>query len=209
MDKCLHRNIQCSAPYCKWINKSETVINHPIKCILHLIYCAECKTLSNIFVLNHDCKVIQANCTISFNIKYYHKNNHFITRIKMCYFEYIVSIHRSKIIVLIDISYLCSCYSGFIHFLLYSLNALFNDKLKFSIIAVGTFYLYLLLYSLGAFCNAIIKLKIYHLIIFIIIMNNLCYFINFNFFNLVISYWYSFTCCFILLCKYYIILKLL
>ena len=70
----LHRNIQCPAPYCKFINKLDTVINHSIKYPFYIIYCVECKTLSNISVLNQYCKVIQAQRTIYSNIKYYHKN---------------------------------------------------------------------------------------------------------------------------------------
>ena len=74
MYECLHRNIQCVAPYCKFINKLKTVINHFIKCPFHLIYCAECKALSNVSVLKHNCKVIQAQRTIPSDIKYYHEN---------------------------------------------------------------------------------------------------------------------------------------
>ena len=74
MYECLHRNMQCPAPYCKFIIKLETLINHSIKCPIHLIYCANCKTLSNVSVLKHDCKVIQAQITICSNIKYYHDN---------------------------------------------------------------------------------------------------------------------------------------
>ena len=69
-----HRNIQCPAPFCKFINKLETVINHSFKCPLNLIYCAECKTLSNVFVLKHDCKVIQAQRNIPSDMKYYNEN---------------------------------------------------------------------------------------------------------------------------------------
>ena len=58
--ECRHRNIQCTAQFCKFINKLETVTNHSIECPFYLIYCAKCKTLSNVFVLKHDCKVIQA-----------------------------------------------------------------------------------------------------------------------------------------------------
>ena len=68
------RNIQCLAPYCKFITVLETVINHYIKCAFHLIYCAECKTFSNVLVLKHDCKVIQAQRTFPFDIKFYHEN---------------------------------------------------------------------------------------------------------------------------------------
>ena len=50
------------------------LINHSIKCPFHLIYCAECKTLSNVSVLKHDCKVIQAQRIIPSDIKYYHEN---------------------------------------------------------------------------------------------------------------------------------------
>ena len=74
MYECLHQNIQCSAPYCKFINKLETVINHSIKCPFHLIYCAECTTLLNVSVLKHNCKVIQTQRTICSDIKYYHEN---------------------------------------------------------------------------------------------------------------------------------------
>ena len=74
MYECLHLNIQCSAQYCKFINKLKTVINHSIKCLFQLIYWAECKTLSNVSVLKHDCKVIQAQRTNPSNIKFYHKN---------------------------------------------------------------------------------------------------------------------------------------
>ena len=74
MYECFHQNIKCPAPYCKFINKLETVINHSIKCPFHLIYCSECKTLSNVSVLKHDCKVIQAQRTIPSDIKYYHEN---------------------------------------------------------------------------------------------------------------------------------------
>ena len=70
----LHRNIQCPPPYCKFINKLETVINHFIKYPFHLIYCAECRALSFVFVLKHDCKVCQSQRTIPSDIKYYHKN---------------------------------------------------------------------------------------------------------------------------------------
>ena len=44
------------------------------KCSFHLIYYADCKTFSNIYVLKYYCKVIQAQHTIPYNIKYYHKN---------------------------------------------------------------------------------------------------------------------------------------
>ena len=74
MYECLHQNIQCPSPYCKFINKLETVINHSIKCPFHIIYCAKCKTLSNVSVLKHGCKVIQTQRTIPSDIKYYHEN---------------------------------------------------------------------------------------------------------------------------------------
>ena len=74
MYECLHRNIQCPAPYCKFSNKVETLINHSIKCPFNLIYCTKCKTLSNIYVMKHDCKVIQAQRIIPSDIKYYHEN---------------------------------------------------------------------------------------------------------------------------------------
>ena len=73
MYECLHRNIQCAVSYCKFINKLEAVINHSIKCLFHLIYCAKYKTLSNVSVLKHDCKFIQALRTIPSDIKYYHE----------------------------------------------------------------------------------------------------------------------------------------
>ena len=56
------------------MNKLTTMINFSIKCLFYLIYCAECKTLSNISVLKYDCKVIQAQGTNSFDITYKHKS---------------------------------------------------------------------------------------------------------------------------------------
>ena len=70
----LHWNIQYPALYCQFINKLETVIFHSIKCPFHLIYCAECNTLSNVSVFKQDCKVIQAQHIIPSYIKYYDEN---------------------------------------------------------------------------------------------------------------------------------------
>ena len=73
MYECLNRNIMCPARYFKYINNIETVINHSIKCPFHLIYCDVCKTLFNVAVLKHDCKVIQAQGSIPSDIKYFYE----------------------------------------------------------------------------------------------------------------------------------------
>ena len=74
MYECFHRYIQCPVPYFKFNYKLVIVINHSIKCCFHQIYCAEFETLSNVSVLTHDCKVIQAQRTIPSDITYYHEN---------------------------------------------------------------------------------------------------------------------------------------
>ena len=170
MYECLHRNIQCPAPYCKFINKLETVINHSIECPFHLIYCAKCKTLSNVSVLKHDCKVIQAQRTIPSDIKYYHEDpplNHL-------HGDVLLGIHS------FNESFEDYYYNRYDSFMSVShglpsptpllSTSFFNVKMKFDIIALGTLYFHLHHYFLDAFFNARMELKIYYLIILIIIM---------------------------------------
>ena len=60
MFECPHRSILCPAQSCQFINIVETVIIHSINCLFHLLYCAICKSLSNMSVLTHDCNVIKS-----------------------------------------------------------------------------------------------------------------------------------------------------
>ena len=85
--------------------------------------------------------------------------------------------NRSKIIITTDMIHLCPSHTASHHLLLYSLEAFFNVKMKFDIIALCTLYFHLHLYILDAFFNARMELKIYHLIILIIIMNDLSFFL--------------------------------
>ena len=100
----------------------------------------------------------------------------------MSYSEYIIFMKRSKIIITTDMIYICLSHTVYHHLLLYSLEAFFNVKIKFDIIALGTFYFYLHFYFLDAFFNARMELKIYYLIILIIIMNDLFFFVLFLFY---------------------------
>ena len=93
----------------------------------------------------------------------------------MFYSEYILLMNRSKIIITIDMIYLYPIYTFYHQLLLYSLEAFFNVKMKFDIIALGTLYFHLQLYFNDAFFNARMELKIYHLVILIIIMTDLCF----------------------------------
>ena len=133
--------------------------------------------------------------------------HHLITRMGMSYSEYIYSMNLSKIIIKIDMIYLCSFHTVYHHLLLYYLTAFFNAKMKLEIIELGTLYFHLHLYFVDAFFNARMVLKIYHLIILIIIMIDLSFSVIYllcicYFFYLCISYSFSFTYCSILLCKY-------
>ena len=119
---------------------------------------------------------------------------------ELSYSEYILSMNRSKIIIKIDMIYLCRFHTVYHYLLLYFLEAFFNAKMKFDIITLGTRYFHIHLYFLNAFLNARMELKIYHLIIFIIKMTNLGFSISLSFcsfscyfFNLCIIFSFSFT----------------
>ena len=74
MNECNERCIRCPAPYCQFTNKLETELNHTIKCLFHLIYCGGCNTLSNLAVLTHDCKEINAQQTLPSKLKYFYEH---------------------------------------------------------------------------------------------------------------------------------------
>ena len=67
-----HRSILSPAQGCQFINNVETVIIHSINCPFHLLYCAICKSLCNVSVCTHDCKVIKSQCKIISVFKYDH-----------------------------------------------------------------------------------------------------------------------------------------
>ena len=75
MFDCPHQSILCPAQGCQFINNAETVIIHSINCPFHLLYCAICKSLYNVSVLIHDCKVIKSQRSIPSYFKYYHENS--------------------------------------------------------------------------------------------------------------------------------------
>ena len=89
------------------------------------------------------------------------KIHHLITRMGMSYSEYILLMNRSKIIITTDMIDLCPFHTVYHHLFLYFLEAFFNAKIKFEIIALGTLYFHLQLYFLDAFFNARMELKFF------------------------------------------------
>ena len=75
MFECSHRSILCPAQGCRFINNVETILIHSINCSFHLVYCAFCKSLYNVSVLNHDCNVIKSQRSIPSYFKYYNENS--------------------------------------------------------------------------------------------------------------------------------------
>ena len=75
MFECSHRSILCPAQGCQFINNLETVIIHSINCPFYFVFCAICKSLYNVSILNHDCNVIKSQRTIPLIFKYYYNNS--------------------------------------------------------------------------------------------------------------------------------------
>ena len=75
MFECPHQNSLCPAQGDQFINSVDTVIICSIKCPFHLLYCAKCKSLYKVSVLNHNCNVIKYKRTILSVFKYYFNNS--------------------------------------------------------------------------------------------------------------------------------------
>ena len=142
-------------------------------------YIALCKTLSNVFVLKHDCKVIQAQRTIPSDIKYYHQNppiNHSHGDILLgihSFNESFEDYYYKRYDSLMSVSHGLPSPTPLLSTSFF--NGILQRQMKFDIIALDTLYFHLHLYFLDAFFNARMELKIYHLIILIIIMIDLSF----------------------------------
>lgn len=74
MYKWFYQGIVCALSNCKVFNYINIVINYSTKCLFCFIYCADCKTFSNVSVFTDECNVIQAHRSIFYDIKYFYKS---------------------------------------------------------------------------------------------------------------------------------------
>ena len=149
----LHKAVDLSI---MWI-----LIIHSINCPFHLLYCAICTSLYNVFVLIHDCNVIKFQGSICSYFKYYQKNS--------------PTNHSHKDVFLRTYSYIET----------------FEDRGKINydmFLSVAFLNLHLPLFSLDAFYDAKIELKIYHYLI--LIQTNITFsLLFFSYFHLLIQYY--------------------